>query len=105
MGRTRRKGRPIKKGGGDREVKFTILVRQMTEVTKDDFVKWYNNQSKALMSFHKIKDLKYTYLSGSRISVSYKTSEPEDEDIHQSLADPDDDCNNPIEFCVSGIVI
>jgi len=104
MAKTRRN----KKGGGEREVKFTILVRQMNEATKDEFVKWYTNQSKALMSFHKIKDLKYTYVGGSRISVSYKTSEPQsedDDDVKQSLADPDDDCNHPIEFCVSGIVI
>ena len=89
-----------------RSVQFKI-ASSITEETKNDYLKWYKKMGNIVGKNNQLVSLKFV-LDGLRISVSYKTSQPESEDevVNETIADPDGSCNHPLfGKCVSGRVI
>ena len=99
-----------------RHMKFQIGVARMQNSNSSSFLKWYRSQLSDVVSISEgMTNLKVEYNKGENVlDVSYDTTSPEDKQwdsiTHDTMADPDDDCNHPlkvngVKFCVSGGVI
>ena len=114
---------PSPKVESPRHKSFQIGIADMEESNHTLFIKWYHGITKWMVKSFEMTNLKFEYNKKEGVlDVSYDTTREDhpdaetDTEVHEMMADPDDDCNYPLNLkpgsrgdkykvCVSGAVI